>query len=72
MRNSLYSNFNLPSDVTIGYNLTASKNFQLLQSANNPQQGSQVPHCTKSNGQGNDPKCVSGMMFRQDDGKSVC
>ncbi|CAF1337821.1 unnamed protein product, partial [Didymodactylos carnosus] len=40
---TLYSTFNLPPNVNIGYNTTSSKNIKLLE--DNPQTGGLVPHC---------------------------
>jgi len=46
---TLYSQFNLPSNVTIDINLnsTANQNIQLLQAMNNPQAGGLVPQAFK-------------------------
>jgi len=40
---TLYSSPNLPSDVTLDYNLALSSGFQLLQPLNNPQAGGGAP-----------------------------
>jgi hypothetical protein len=40
---TLYSSPNLPTGVTLWYNLTGSSGFQLLQPANNPQPGALAP-----------------------------
>jgi len=40
---TLYSSPNLPSNVTLGYNLTDSSGFLPLQTANNPQAGAPAP-----------------------------
>lgn len=40
---TLYSSPNLPTDVTLQYDLADSKGFQPLQSANNPQVGAPAP-----------------------------
>lgn len=40
---TLYSSPNLPTGVTLWYNLTGSSGFQLLQPQNNPQAGALAP-----------------------------
>jgi hypothetical protein len=44
---TLYSQFNLPTDVTVEVAVSASTNVQLLQPGNNPQTGSTVPQAFK-------------------------
>jgi hypothetical protein len=44
---TLYSQFNLPTDVTIEVNVGKSKNVALLQPGNNPQAGALVPQTFK-------------------------
>jgi len=44
---TLYSSPNLPTGVTLWYNLTGSVGFQLLQDANNPQVGALAPLTVK-------------------------
>ena len=74
---TLYSNFNLPNDVTIAYNLNSpTKNINaelLVQHNNNPQAGAPVPQCTLFNSSIADPHCFSGVSFQTaDNGKYIC
>ena len=70
---TLYSNFNLPPSVTIGFNKTSSVDItEIGQSSLPAQAGSLVPHCTKDGSTGHDPKCISGALWALDDGKYIC
>jgi len=74
---TLYSNFNLPKDVTIGFNLTSPPTMNinaaiLLQHNNNPQAGAPVAHCTQFNSTAPDNECFSGMSFQTADNKFLC
>jgi len=70
---TLYSNFNLPPSVTIGFNKTSSVDInQVGQSSLPPQQGSLAPHCTQDGSKGHDPKCISGALWALDNGKYIC
>lgn len=68
----LYSNFNLPSGVTLGFDLDTTMNGGEIE--NNPQGGGAVPHCLDKSQDPNsrDPDCVSGPMFVTDDGRIIC
>ncbi len=68
---TLYSSPNLPSNVTLAYNLKQSKGYQLLQAGNNPQPGAPVPF-TFSNAANTvtDPYGVSGFIV-QDQGYNL-
>ncbi|KAJ3191884.1 hypothetical protein HK101_007318 [Irineochytrium annulatum] len=59
---TLYSNYNLPSAVTIAYDVKNSTDIMKLQPANNPQAGSTIPQCTIDGQPGSkpDPDCFSG------------
>jgi len=71
---TLYSNFNLPANVTISYNVGNSTQILPLLTMNNPQAGSTVPHCTvDGTATGNPDKyCKSGPAFLLDNGKTAC
>ena len=64
---TLYSNFNLPSQVNIAYNIAGStaniNNDKLMANNNNPQMGANVPQCTLFNSTTPDHDCLSGMSF---------
>ncbi|KAH9208236.1 hypothetical protein DL95DRAFT_480681 [Leptodontidium sp. 2 PMI_412] len=68
---TLYSSPNLPTDVTLGYNLTDSIGFQLLQAMNNPQAGGGAPTTVLDNGNP-DPFGVSGFLTQDVNGKLYC
>jgi hypothetical protein len=69
----LYSSPNLPSNVTLAYNLKNSTGYQLLQTVNNPQPGAPVPFTfldaanTKVDNDG-----VSGLIFQDQNNKLHC
>jgi len=68
---TLYSNFNLPPAVTLGF-ANNSTGFGVL--GQNPQTGGLVTHCTL-NGSPNapiDPNCVSGGLWALDTGAFIC
>lgn len=70
---TLYSNFNLPPQVTLAVDKGKSENFDIL--ADNPQAGGQVPHCTLDNtdATAHDKKCVSGPLWELDiGGRFLC
>jgi hypothetical protein len=70
---TLYSSPNLPSNVTLAYNLKNSTGYQLLQTVNNPQPGAPVPFTfldaanTKVDNDG-----VSGLIFQDQNNKLHC
>ena len=68
----LYSNFQLPSDVTLGFDLETTECAGTIQ--NNPQQGSSVPHCLGISQDSNswDRDCISGSVFITNDGGWIC
>jgi len=68
---TLYSSPNLPSDVTLDYNLALSSGFQLLQAANNPQGGAGAPTTVLDN-ENPDPFGVSGFLQQDVNGKLYC
>jgi hypothetical protein len=68
---TLYSSPNLPSGVTLDYNLALSSGFQLLQDANNPQVGGGAPITVLANGQP-DPFGVSGFLTQDANGLLYC
>lgn len=70
---TLYSSPNLPTGVTLWYNLTGSSGFQLLQAANNPQAGALAP-LTFLNSQNTklDPFGVSGFISQDQNMKQYC
>ena len=68
---TLYSSPNLPSGVTLDYDLALSSGFQLLQAANNPQVGAGAPTTVLDNGNP-DPFGVSGFLQRDVNGKLYC
>jgi len=68
---TLYSNFNVPTGVTLAYDIPNSVN---IEGVANPQPGGQVPHCTMDNTANtpHDKHCFSGMLMQLDDNKFVC
>jgi len=68
---TLYSSPNLPSNVTLDYNLALSAGYQLLQVANNPQAGGGAPTTVLDNGKP-DPYGVSGFLMQDANGKLYC
>jgi len=70
---TLYSSPNLPTNVTLDYNLDKSTGFSLLQPANNPQAGGGAPLTfLDANGQKPDPYGVSGFMTQDQNNKQYC
>ncbi|KAJ3196443.1 hypothetical protein HK101_008950 [Irineochytrium annulatum] len=71
---TLYSNFNLPSAVTLAYNVQNSTDIMKLQAANNPQGGSTIPQCTVDGQAGSkpDPDCFSGSVWVKPDNSQIC
>jgi len=71
---TLYSNFITPPLVDIKFDVGASTNILPLQTINNPENGSLVPHCTVDGtptGKA-DPYCKSGFFLSLDNGKFLC
>jgi len=69
----LYSSPNLPTDVTLAYNLTGSIGFQKLQPQNNPQAGGAAPFTFRDAGMTiKDPYGVSGFMTQDGNNKLYC
>ena len=68
---TLYSSPNLPTNVTLDYDLALSSGFQLLQSMNNPQMGGGAPITVLNNGNP-DPFGVSGFLTQDAHGKLYC
>ncbi|KAH7204948.1 hypothetical protein AU210_012374 [Fusarium oxysporum f. sp. radicis-cucumerinum] len=70
---TLYSSPNLPTDVTLKYDLAKSKGFNLLQAANNPQAGAPAP-LTFLDAAGTIPDKfgVSGFMVQDQNGRQFC
>jgi len=73
---TLYSQFNLPSAVTIDINTDSplNQNIQLLTQANNPQAGAPVPQAFKDVNLNAtpDPEAVSGPVWQLADGRTLC
>ncbi|PVH92671.1 hypothetical protein DM02DRAFT_543138, partial [Periconia macrospinosa] len=70
---TLYSQFNLPTDVTIAVDVQKSKNVQLLQAGNNPQAGAPVPQTFKDvNNTIPDNDAVSGEVWQLQNGRAIC
>jgi hypothetical protein len=69
---TLYSNFNLPLDVTLGFDLNNSTNFKILNT--NPQPGSLVPQAFKDLNLNTtaDPDAVSGPVWALANGQFQC
>lgn len=69
---TLYSNFNLPLDVTLGFDLNNSTNFKILNT--NPQPGSLVPQAFKDLNLNTtpDPDAVSGPVWALANGQVQC
>jgi hypothetical protein len=70
---TLYSSPNLPSNVTLDYDLSKSTGYDLLQSVNNPQPGAPAPF-TFSNAANTvtDAYGVSGFIVQDQDYKLHC
>ncbi|KAF9343179.1 hypothetical protein BGX26_006135 [Mortierella sp. AD094] len=70
---TLYSSPNLPTNVTLAYNTTNSKGFQLLQPGNNPQAGAPAP-LTFLDAAGTQPDKygVSGFMVQDQNNRQFC
>jgi hypothetical protein len=74
---TLYSSPNLPTNVTLVYDLHnatglgLSLGYQLLQPQNNPQAGGEAPLAVLSNGQ-QDPFAVSGFLTQDANGNLYC
>jgi len=70
---TLYSSPNLPTGVTLWYNLTGSSGFELLQAGNNPQAGALAPLTFKNAAMTQvDPFGVSGFMSQDQNMKQYC
>jgi hypothetical protein len=70
---TLYSSPNLPTGVTLWYNLTGSSGFQLLQPANNPQAGALAPLTFKDSANPKpDPFGVSGFLTQDQNNNQYC
>lgn len=71
---TLYSNFNLPLDVSLAFDVNNSANIQLLDPDNNPQQGSLVPQAFKDLNLNTtaDPDAVSGPVWALANGQVQC
>ncbi|KAH7019569.1 hypothetical protein EDB80DRAFT_561220 [Ilyonectria destructans] len=70
---TLYSSPNLPTEVTLKYDLANSKGFNLLQATNNPQAGAPAP-LTFLDAAGTIPDKfgVSGFMVQDQNGRQFC
>lgn len=71
---TLYSDFNLPVNVTLTFNVSASTNIQSLSSDNNPQQGGLVPQAFKDINLNTtaDYDAVSGPIWALSNGQVQC
>ncbi len=70
---TLYSSPNLPSNVTLAYDLNNSAGFDLLQAANNPQAGAPVPLTFYDTaGKKPDPHGVSGFIVQDQNNHQYC
>jgi hypothetical protein len=70
---TLYSSPNLPTDVTLKYDLAGSKGFQTLDPGNNPQAGGDAPLTFLDQaGTKVDKFGVSGVVFRDTNGNLYC
>jgi hypothetical protein len=69
---TLYSNFNLPLDVTLAFDVNNSKNISALNT--NPQPGSLVPQAFKDSNLNTtpDPDAVSGPVWALANGQVQC
>jgi len=73
---TLYSNFNVPSGVTVAVNVTGSmsvlpKNIP-ISDFQNPQTGGVVPICNFEDGSGHDTQCYSGAIWQLQGGAIYC
>lgn len=72
---TIYSNFNLPSNVTIGFDNATSINAGAI-SGGSPQQGGLVPHCQlfdrNGTAYGFDDDCISGPLWALDNNRFLC
>ncbi|KAJ3253318.1 hypothetical protein HK103_000762 [Boothiomyces macroporosus] len=73
---TLYSNFNLPSQVNIAFDVGKStpniNNNKLMANNNNPQMGANVPQCTMFNSTVPDNHCMSGISFLTANNHLIC
>jgi hypothetical protein len=71
---TLYSNFNLPSNVAIAYDVNHSTNIQLLQPGNNPQAGGLVPQAFMDVNLNTtaDNLAYSGGLWALSNGHTIC
>jgi hypothetical protein len=70
---TLYSSPNLPSNVTLAYNLANSTGFDKLLPKNNPQTGSTAPFTFKDSACTiPDPNGVSGFVTQDPNDKQYC
>jgi hypothetical protein len=71
---TLYSNFNLPANVTLAFNVKKSTNIEPLNPANNPQAGALVPQAFKDINLNTtaDPDAVSGPVWALSNGQVQC
>lgn len=73
---TLYSNFNIPANVTIAFDVNnpANQNIQVLAPSNNPQQGALVPQAFKDVNLNTtaDPHAVSGPVWTLANGLVQC
>jgi len=70
---TLYSSPNLPTGVTLWYNLTGSVGFELLQAMNNPQVGALAPFTFKNAADTRlDPFGVSGFLSQDQNSNLYC
>ncbi|KAB5551055.1 hypothetical protein GE09DRAFT_1124757 [Coniochaeta sp. 2T2.1] len=70
---TLYSSPNLPTNVTLAYDLAHSSGFELLQDGNNPQAGAPVPITTlDKDGKHPDKFGVSGFMVQDQNNLQYC
>ncbi|KAJ3255968.1 hypothetical protein HK103_005775 [Boothiomyces macroporosus] len=73
---TLYSNFNIPSQVNIAFDIKNStsniNNDKLMANNNNPQMGANVPLCTHFNSTEPDHGCLSGMSMLTAKNQLIC
>jgi hypothetical protein len=70
---TLYSSPNLPTNVTLAYNLPDSTGFEKLQPTNNPQAGGSAPLTFRDSAFTiPDPYGVSGFMTQDQNNKQYC